>query len=164
MIDIVVLKSWLGKSIEEPAFVIWLAACGIDASTDIVLPDGEYTAYVERVFEGYCFVFTDEAMFFNLRNKPIGEGKLYFSGAFFYADGKDGYIGYKGDLPEGLNFSFNRAEILKLLGVSSAQRNRGDGSLISERWVFSNYSLSITYSKQEDKPDLISLFIPLPER
>lgn len=150
----------LGHAIDEPDIKSALESFGIDIGVEIKLPEDEYTAYLERKADGYCFVFTDEAMFLNISDQRVGEGPLFFSGVFFYAEGKDGYSRYKGDLPVGLDFSFTRNEILNGLGQPTAQRMRDDGSIIGDRWELPNYFVSVTYSKNNNNPVLVSLFVP----
>ncbi|UUZ52818.1 hypothetical protein LP419_27055 [Massilia sp. H-1] len=60
--------------------------------------------YLERQAEGIAFTLTDEAMFLNKEDQTIGDGPLYLSGVFFYAEGVDGYTGYKDALPGRIGF------------------------------------------------------------
>lgn len=132
----------------------------IDVRKEVKLESGLFTAHLKRMNEGVSYTFTDEAMFLRKSDQPLAEGPLYLSGVFFYADGKDGFAAYEGDLPEGLNFSFTREEILQRLGKSTHQRLRDDDTVVGDRWVREKYSLSVTYPKNSTRPVLVSLFIP----
>jgi hypothetical protein len=156
MFEIEILKSLLGRPIQEPELVGQLMlATGMP-----ILDEDVFTAYVERQPSGYCLTFTDEAIFLRKDQQRIGQGPLYFTGIFFYADGKNGYTGYQGELPEGVTFLDSRDEILRRLGPSSFQRARDDQTILSDRWVRSDYSLSVTYSKLNDTPTVILFFKP----
>ena len=158
MLEINFVKLLLGLPISDHELIEQLSLYGITVDKDVKLNTGEFTAHVERKKGGFSLVFTDVAMFLSKLNQPIGQGPLYFTGVFFYADGKDGYVGYKGELPDDLDFSYSRMDVLNVLGSPSSQRTRDDGSIIGERWNHSDYSLSVTYSKIDNKLTLVSLF------
>ncbi|WP_447529897.1 hypothetical protein [Vreelandella sp. TE19] len=150
------------KCLGEPASSRQLARIlqqeGIDLSSELILPDSEYRAYIERPSKGYSLVFTDEAVFLGRTNQPIGKGLLYLSGVFLYGEGKDSYSQFKGELPTSLSFSTSQEDIKTMLGNSSWDRKRSDGSVAAERWDrVADYRVHITYSKSTAKPVLISL-------
>jgi hypothetical protein len=90
--------------------------------------------------------------------RPVGHGALYFTGIFFYAEGKDGYSGYKGALPEGLLMTDARDDILGKAGSPSFQRLRDDQTALGERWDRVAYSFSVTYRRGDLMPTVVSLF------
>lgn len=152
------LLECLGEPISSRRLASVLQGKGIDLSNGLILPKGEYRAYIERPTEGYSLVFTDEAVFLGIANQPIGKGALYLSGVFLYAEGKDSYSQFVGELPMGLSFSTSQENIGKKLGSSSWDRKRSDGSVAAERWDnVADYRIHITYSKSTSKPVLISL-------
>ena len=159
MLEINMIMSLLGHPVTDHELAVWLNSIGVD-SGGVVLESGKFTLHIEMMKEGFSLTFTDEAMYFGKQDQPVGDGPLYFTGVFFYSDGKDGYREYKGVLPMGLDFSNTHQEVLDCLGVPSYQRTRSDGSVISERWDHPDYSLSVTYAKGSDDVTLISLFRP----
>ncbi|GLR13039.1 hypothetical protein GCM10007907_18290 [Chitinimonas prasina] len=83
---------------------------------------------------------------------------LYLSGVFLYAEGKDGYSQFKGNLPMGLSFSIDIKDIGKKLGSPSWVRKREDGSIAAERWDnAADYRIHFSYSKSTSRPVLVSL-------
>jgi hypothetical protein len=156
------LLKHLGQSITSQKLLNDLLEIGINPSQELILPDGEYRAYIERSNEGLSFVFTDEAIFLGKADQAIGKGDLYFSGVFLYAEGKDGYKQFVGNMPMNLSFENTRDEIVKYLGKPSWNRKRSDGSTVADRWdnsVGCDYRIHITYLKSSKKPVLISLNI-----
>lgn len=130
----------------------------VDLSSELVLSEGEYRAYIERPSEGYSLVFTDEAIFLGKENQAIGNGELYLSGVFLYAKDKDGYSQFNQALPMSLSFSAKKADLHEKLGMPSWDRKRIDGSVAAERWdEVADYRIHITYSKISEEPVLISL-------
>lgn len=150
-----------GEPVSMPGLVAYFAGIGVDLNDELVLPEGEFDAYVERPQEGYCAVFTDETMFLGLGNQSLGEGPLYLSGVFLYAGGKDGYDKYTGQLPFGMTFLRVRDEILTTLGPPSWQNQRDDGTVLAERWDNkAEFRIHITYSRTTGMPSVISLSRP----
>lgn len=158
MLEVNDAKVLFGRPITDLEVIKFLSLCEINLIKDIALNSGEFTAHVEKKKEGYSLSFTDEAMFLNRDNQPIGKGPLYFTGVFFYSDGKDGYVGYKGKLPGDLHFSDSITDVSNKLGSSSFQRTRDDGSIVGQRWDYPDCSLSVTYSKSDHKVTLVSFF------
>jgi hypothetical protein len=154
------LLTCLGQSELDQRLIGILQEIGIDLPNELSLPEGEYRAYIERPNEGYSLVFTDEAMFLGKGNQAIGKGALYLSGIFLYAEGKDGYLQFEGELPMKLSFSNMREDIIEELGKATWNRARADGSIAAERWdTAADFRIHITYSKSTSKPVLISLNI-----
>jgi len=168
MIDLRVILPRLGESIHVPALVDAFMEIGIDLTSELRLPEGEYSAYVERRGEGLCFVFTDEGMFLGKGEQPFGQGPLYFTGIFAFAEGREGDAQYPGDLPFGINFSHGRSDLAALIGEPSRQRTRDDGTTAAERWDDKpDFRIHITYCQASGKPALISLerpYTPLPSK
>ncbi len=152
------LLECLGEPISSRRLASALQEESIDLSNGLILPEGEYRAYIERPTEGYSLAFTDEAVFSGIPNQPIGKGALYLSGVFLYTEGKDGYSQFVGKLPMGLSFFMSRKDIQKKLGSSSWDRKHSDASIAAERWDnVADYRIHITYSRSTSKPALISL-------
>lgn len=106
----------LGRPITDKTLIDIFINEKIDVRNEVALESGLFVAYMEKISEGIACTFTDEAMFLHKVAQSVGQGPLYFSGVFFYAEGKDGYSGYRGGLPENLDFRMDRQEILRLLG------------------------------------------------
>lgn len=126
-----------------------MAKNNISPNSELALGDDQYRAYIERSSEGFCLVFTDEAVFQGKGDQAIGVGELFYTWIFFHAEGKDGYSEYKGELPGGISFSDTREDVLKKMGTPSWQRMSKDGQrIITDRWELPNYRLHVTYSKK----------------
>jgi len=137
----------IGKVQTDPSLLVWLASESINLREELKLENGEFTAYVERPNAGFCLVFRDEAMFLGKGSQGIGEGPLYFSGTFFYSEGKDGYSQFEGPLPGAIQFDDTRSSVINKLGPPIWQRERGDGSIAAEKWSINGLSLHVTYRK-----------------
>src|SRR5690554_5731079 len=98
------LLDFLGSGSEDDSLVRCFKENSIELKNQLFLEDGLFRTYMEVQITGISLVFTDEAYFLGLPNQPIGQGELYFSGVFFYSEGKDGYTQYQGDLPFNLTF------------------------------------------------------------
>lgn len=107
----------------------------------------EVDLYIERRKEGYSLIFTDEADFLGKSDQPIGVGSRYLTGIFLYAEGKDDYSQYKGDLPCGLSFHQTEKIVKELLGQPNWAREK-DGRIVSEAWDQDCIRLHLTYSKE----------------
>lgn len=79
--------------------------------------DGEL--YLEKKKEGFCFLLKTENVLFESKKKsPLINGDYYFTTIFLYADGKDGYSKYEGELPCGFLFSDTCDVISEKIGSS----------------------------------------------
>lgn len=150
----------VGRPVSDAEVARVLSQIGVDVQHGVALNEGEYRAYVERPKEGFSLVFTDEAMFLNKANQGIGVGELFFSGLFLYAQGKDGYSQFQGQLPKGISFFQDRSKIIEQLGVPSWERKRDDGSIAAERWDIPPFTLHLTYSREKSTPTLVSFQVP----
>lgn len=164
MIDTQSLLSFLSLPQFDINLNNYLANNQIQLDQELALGVDEYRAYIERPLNGFCLVFTDESYFFGYDNAAIGSGNLYFSGAFFYSEGKDNYTEYDKDLPFGLSFKDVRQDVLAKLGQQSWQRLAKDGKrVIADRWdALPNvpYRLHVTYDGQTGKISILSASIP----
>ncbi len=157
------LLALLGRAVSDKELTGCFSKNSINVSKEIKLESGDYSTYLERKNDGYSLVFTDEGMFLNKPKQPFGEGPLYFSGVFFYAEGKNEYSQYKEDIPYKVEFSDTREELLKKLGEPSWQRKRNDGVIAADRWDnldASRKRIHITYYKDKPFPSVISIGIP----
>ncbi|MDV2079160.1 hypothetical protein [Marinobacter xestospongiae] len=155
------LKRFLGRPVTDNEMESYLFAQGIDVSKELILKSGDYTAHIERPKKGFSLVFTDEAMFFNKENQPIGKGPLYLEGMFLYAEGKGGYSQYKGELPGGIKFRDHRSDVLTKLGEPNWQRKRRvDDSIVAEKWGLSGLIVHVTYSRDSHCPVVVYLGVP----
>lgn len=154
------LLKLIGKVVTDNELEAFLHESGIDLGAELWLEEGEYRAYIERESLGFCLTFTDEAMFKGVNDQQIGSGPLFFSGVFFYAEGKDDYSQYTGVLPHSIDFRKNSVQLNQILGASEWYRERNDGSLISERWKDGALKIHITYSKTDLAPTVISISQP----
>ncbi len=148
----------IGKSASDEELTNAVSIVDVNLKKELQLPDGEYRAYIECPKSGFSLVFTDKAVFLGKTQQSIGIGDLYFSGIFLYAEGKDGYSKFQGDLPNGLSFDSTNEELVRKLGTPSWERSRPDGSKAADRWDdLADYRIHITYSKESGKPVVISL-------
>lgn len=127
---------------------------------ELRLEEGEYRAYIEYKHMGFCLTFTDEAMFRGFSKQTIGSGPLYFSGVFFYAEGKDEYVQYDGWLPKSIGFEKTSSQLNQSLGQAEWSRKRSDGSLAYERWVDGKLKIHVTYDKTKLTPSVIAISKP----
>lgn len=133
---------------------------GIHIATELQLFADEFRAYLEKPKEGFCLVFTDEAVFLGKKMQPLGTELLYFSGIFLYSEGKDGYSQYQGEIPFKIEFSKSHDELASLLGPPNWQRLRDNGTIAADHWYEkADFRIHITYSA-ENSAVLISLQKP----
>lgn len=135
-----------------------LRKLGIEPREELLLPDGEYDAYVERPASGFSFIFTDEAMFLGKADQAIGTGRLFFTGVFLYAEGVDGYSQYSHELPEGLDFSDRPSSLRRRLGEPECSRWI-DGAVRADRWLLEGRKLHVSYS-DKGQIRVVSYFAP----
>ncbi len=157
------LLALLGRPATDKELTGYFSKNGINITQEVKLKAGDYSTYLERKEDGYSLVFTDEGMFLNKPKQQFGEGSLYFSGVFFYAEGKDGYSQYQEDILHKIMFSDTRGDLLKKLGEPSWQRKRRDGAIAADRWDqldSSGKRIHITYFKDRQFPVVISIGIP----
>lgn len=133
---------------------------GIDLSRELVLPEGEFHAYVERPTAGLAFVFSDEAMFLGIGDQPIGTGPLHFAGVFYYAESIDGYSQYPQALPCGLLFSDDVESAKKKFGAPELEILDDTGKPRSQRWSMDGLRLHITFSRQTGAISVVSFSVP----
>lgn len=121
---------YLGQNVNQQAEVIsFLSGFSIDVKRALEVEDGfdgdgiykdDGDLYLENLSEGFCFLLkTENSLFESKKNLPLSEGDYYFTTIFLYADEKDGYSEYKGDLPYGFRFSDTNDVISKKIGVSA---------------------------------------------
>ena len=149
----------LGLPVTDPRLAGGLGAMGVDLAR-LALPEDDFRTYIEYQSAGIALVLTDEAYFLGRRDTPIGQGDLYLSGMFLYAEGVEGYSQYSYPLPFQLEFSNTREKVAALLGPSEWQRKRDDGTLWGERWlVDSGRRLHLTY-KHGGQIAIVSYHVP----
>ena len=150
MMNAPALSKILGRSVTDQEAKNYFSSLGINLDKQLSLPEGEYRAYIECPSEGISFVFTDEAMFLGLAQKPLGSGPLYFSGMFFYSQGHDGYSQFNSQLPLNVVFSDTPALLQGKLGEHEWERKNEKGQLIARRWSFPDGKrLHITFTAQQ---------------
>jgi len=133
----------IGKPLSDEAVQNWLTD---SRKAFPSLEEGDYRTYIEYPDQGYCLIFTDEAMFLGIEHQPLGVGSLFLSGVFFYSEGLDGYSQFTGSLPEGLTFQNNSKSIKVSLGEVEWDRHSANGELISERWKYGKFKFHVTYN------------------
>lgn len=79
-----------------------------------------------------------------------------------FADGFQGYNGFRGELPEGVSFRDSRAEVRARLGTPSASGGGGVDPYLGpirmwDRFDRDAYAMHVQYSEGENSVDLISL-------
>ena len=154
-----IFLSLLGLSSSDNQLIDFLDQNNISIKQELGLPTGDYRAYIERPEKGYCLVFTDEAMFLNLGNQALGEGELYLTGIFLYAEAKDNYSQFPGPIPFDITFDLEREKILEILGKPSWERRGENENVIAQRWdELDNYRLHIIYSEITNRLLLINFY------
>ncbi|XAW88180.1 hypothetical protein ABDK09_01990 [Vibrio sp. CDRSL-10 TSBA] len=152
------LMSFLGKTSKDEPLIRYFSSISVDISDKLSLPDGEYRVYIDKPELGISIAFTDEAIYLDKENQPIGMGLLYFSDIFLYSEGKDGHSQFKGILPVDISFNSDYNDISSSLGSPSWSRNRSDGSLAAARWdSLDKFRLHITFSKDTKMPTVINI-------
>ena len=146
------LVALFGCPAGDPRLEVVLTRLGVTDTPK--LPRGEFTAYLEIQKEGISLVFRDEASLKD-EDKPLGRGPLVFVGVHFYSAGHDGYAEFTGDLPHGLALADSREDLIRKLGESEWKRER-DGRVRNERWIFPDYRLAATYSR--DGSSLLTVY------
>jgi hypothetical protein len=154
------LLSLLGRSAKDYELIPFCAENNLDISKVELEPEF-YRGYLEKKQEGFSLVFTDEREFLNKPEQALRKGELYFSGVFFYADGKEDFSEYRGTLPKDIRFSDTREELLTKLGEPSWQRkSRKNNAVIADRWDSSENYIHITYDKESKLPSVVGVHIP----
>lgn len=164
MVDSKEILGFLGLEKTNPKLVEYMKKKEINLDSELFFGNDEYRSYIERPELGFCLIFTDEAYFLGNGDIPIGSGDLFYSGIFFYSEGKDDYRQYKSTLPFGLSFDDTRENVVNKLGEQSWQRLARDGNrVISDRWDSLPdipYRLHVTYDKETGKISIVSATIP----
>jgi len=154
------LLSLLGRSVKDYELIPFCAANNLDINKVELEPEF-YRGYLEKKEEGFSLVFTDEREFLNKAGQVLGKGDLYFSGVFFYSDGKEDFSEYGSKLPQNIRFSDTRENLLAKLGEPSWQRkSRKNNVVIADRWDSSENYIHITYDKESKLPSVIGVHIP----
>ena len=152
--NISLLKRILGRNVRDIEIINAFGQYGINLKKELQLSEGDYRTYLESQLNGICYVFTDEAVFLNNEEQIIGQGALYFSSVFLYAEGKDGYSEYPYDLPFGLDFTDSLNSIYTKLGPPHWDRKDGQ-VVVSERWDIDGFRVHLFYSENQT-PCIIS--------
>jgi len=84
--------------------------------------------------------------------------EFVFNGIFLYAEGKDGYSQFMGDIPYGVSFSMFRNDLISLLGDPVFSRWRVDSkdSVSEDTWNLENIKVGVNY-KQSSEIAFISI-------
>lgn len=141
------LENSLGRASKDPLLANAFASVGVEVEDELELPDGEFVAYVERPAEGIAFAFKDEAFFHGLPNAPIGTGRLFFAGMFFYLSEQEEYTPYAASLPLGIAFTDDAETLAQRFGTPEWERMTENGNVLAQRWAVSAARrLHVTYS------------------
>lgn len=156
------LTPFLGLDQYDSKLIDALREWGVDISIELFLLPERYSAYIERPDQGFSVIFTDEAKFKGIGDQALGQGGLFFSGIFLYAQGQDDYDQYQGALPFELSFDLHATDIARQLGKPSwRSQHSSEGWVGGERWdQLADYQLHISYHKDTQKPRIITLQIP----
>lgn len=133
----------LGKPLSDETVQSWLTA---SQKAFPSLEEGDYRTYIEYPEQGYCLIFTDEAMFLGIEHQPLGLGSLFLSGVFFYSEGLDGYSQFTGNLPEDIQFQYDSKLLKNRFGEVEWERQSEEGVLISQRWKYGKFKFHVTYN------------------
>lgn len=150
----------LGHSVASVAVRSAFKMFGIDLSSELVLPEGEFHAYVELPTAGLAFVFSDEAMFLGIGDQPSGMGPLHFGGVFYYAGGIDGYSRYAHALPWGLLLSDDADAARRKFGAPEFERLDDSGKPVGHRWSVDGRRLHITYAQHTGAIAVVAFSVP----
>lgn len=118
---------YLGQNAnKKPSLRSYFKELSIDVERALEVEEGfdndgiykdEGELYLEKKNEGFCFLLKTENILFESKKKlPLMEGDYYFTTIFLYADGKDGYSKYEGELPHGFLISDTFDVITKKIG------------------------------------------------
>jgi hypothetical protein len=147
----------LGKPVDSPEVKVFLV--NLDATENLEIDPDDGTAYISREELGFSLLFKEAGWIKNPSYASLPKNTLVFVSCFYYAEGHEGYRQFSGELPRGLSFSDSRDDVHKKLGPPSWQRER-NGRVISEKWVFGDRSLHVTYSRNTGKIAVIVFGIP----
>lgn len=163
MIEVKKIISFLGRDYNDYELVEYLEENNIFLNSELLLIEGTFNSYVERHEDGYCLIFTTEARFLSKEDWYIGRGRMFLIGIFLYSEGRENYSEYKGEIPFGVHFSQERDNILKKMGEPNWQRLSLDEKQVkADRWHIDFYRMHITYSRETQKPVVISISISIP--
>jgi hypothetical protein len=106
----------------------------------------ELSIYLHDKVRGFCLVFDDST---TVRH-PVASGKPaqtpIFVGAFFYAEGVDGYHAYAGAMPYGIGWSDTAKSLVSKIGPPKFEiKNKQTGQLRSHRWPAGQWMLTALY-------------------
>jgi hypothetical protein len=142
----------VGLTKKEPLLAAFLASLNSHPQTDRCEDD-----------EFYYDSYRDLGMSFLFEGSPE-----FLSAIFLYADGVDGYEEYKGSLPNSLNFSDTRQDVLQRLGQPAKSGGNKYSDLMGEviphwgKYHIEDYHLHITFGRSEERISLVTL-MPLPD-
>jgi hypothetical protein len=131
---------------------------------------GETTRYLEYEDYGFCLYFEE-------REEEEGEEELYKQGCYiltavmFYADGFQGYKGFKRDLPCGLRFSDSREKAREKLGDPVASGGGVKNKLLGHLPETDHFKLPgidalivVRYNLDNTKVDLVTFMKESPQQ
>jgi hypothetical protein len=125
--------------------------------------DDTQLSFVSHPNYGLSFAYEDEATLLR-KNQPLG-GRSLLSTVHLYSEGFENYHQYRQPLPGNVSFQDGRDEVRGKLGPPSAsgggKRALGRVWPSWDRYDFDNYSMSVQYSSDFGRVDLISLIAPV---
>lgn len=138
------LEKFLGGSLSS------LRAATI--TLNIVIPETELIgdeSYIQLPNEGVSFLLSDGVMIVSIH---------------FYAEGRDGYAKYKGDIIGGVSFDMSRTAIRKLLGMPKSFKDAYTVPILGKMpawdlFLKDGYSIHVEYEASEKSVSLITIGI-----
>lgn len=122
------------------------------SALNIVIPEPELIgdeSYIQLPNEGLSFVLPDGVRIVSIH---------------FYAEGRDGYAGYKGGVLGGVSFAMSRTAVRELLGLPESFKDAYTVPILGKMpaWdLFSKdgYSIHVEYDVSEKSASLITISI-----
>ncbi len=116
---------------------------------DVKLDEGDPSKNIDSKENGLGLVLRDKHFFLGVGDAVIG-GDICLVGFFMYSKRHEGFSEYMGEMPVGLLFSDNEAEVLSKLGQPELTQQFEDGTIRKARWALEGGSvwLFVTFKKK----------------
>ena len=146
-----------GKRSDDPAVADFLARNRLGPAPKA--PSDDFREYIEAKDRGLSLILEDAAHFLGQKTKALGTSGLLLVGAFFYAEGHEGFSQYREPLPKGVEFTSGRDAMIAKFGDSDFKFPKV-GPVIEERWDLPEYRLRVRYLKDHSRIVLVYCGLP----
>jgi len=113
------------------------------------LPKGDMYAFVKFPEDGFVLAFRE--------SEDAKTSQLVLAAVQFYSDDEPGFSTFKGELPNGIQFSDDRSNVKKKLGKPT----RSKDFLRKDFWDRSGYVVTVRYRKGAEGIQSVSLDMPM---